>query len=295
MPMRAVVLTACLLVLPGSARGWGFDAHQFIADRAIRLLPDAIRPLFEAHRPAFVERSIDPDTWRTAGFDEESPNHFLDIDWAGFGRYPFNDLPRDYTAAVAKFGASRMNQMGKVPWRIEEMHGSLRRAFENYSRGNRYAQRDILFFAAWLTHYVSDAHVPFHAVENHDGQLTKQHGIHARFESTAFERYRDRLTIAPTPIAPVRAPRDFAFAAILEGSQLVPALLKADASAIGARDVYDDAYFDAFFASVRPVIERRLNESIAATAALIAGAWQAAGSPAVAATLPPPAPARRTR
>ena len=94
-----------------------------------------------------------------------------------------------------------------------------------------------------------------------------------------FERYRDRLTIAPKPVAPVKDPRDFAFTTLLQGTQLVPAILKADLEAIGSRDVYDDAYYDAFFKANRAVLERRLNEAIAATAAMIAGAWEAAGKP----------------
>jgi hypothetical protein len=58
--------------------------------------------------------------------------------------------------------------------------------------------------------------------------------------------------------------------------------------------VYDDVYFEAFFAANRPVLERRLNEAIARVAAMIAGAWQAAGRPAVPADAPA-APQRRRR
>jgi hypothetical protein len=57
--------------------------------------------------------------------------------------------------------------------------------------------------------------------------------------------------------------------------------MKADLDAIGARDVYDAAYFEAFFAGTKDVMERRLGDSIAAVAGLIAGAWEAAGKPAV--------------
>ena len=98
---------------------------------------------------------------------------------------------------------------------------------------------------------------------------TVQHGIHARFESFLFERYRSQLTIAPTPIAPIRDPRNFIFDTIVAGTQLVPPILKSDLDAIGARDVYDDAYYAAFFAANRPVMERRLNEAIAAAARLL--------------------------
>ena len=292
---RLAVLALCLVLgLAADASAWGFDPHKFIMERAIALLPAELRPLFEKHRTSVVERAIDPDTWRTAGFDDEPKNHFVDIDWEGFGKYPFTELPRDYTAALAKFGRDRIEEMGTLPWRAEEFHGNLRRAFQDYARRGAYGQFDIIFFAAALTHYTSDAHVPFHAVINYNGQLTGQNGIHARFESALFERYRGRLTIAPKPIAPITAPRDFIFDTLIEGTTLVPPILKADLDAIGNRDVYDDAYYEAFYAANRPVLERRLSEAIAATAAMISGAWEAAGRPAVPVD-PPQTPERRRR
>ena len=294
---RLLVSLAALaaLAVPAPAQAWGFEAHKFIMDRAIALLPAELRAMFEAHRAAVVERSIDPDTWQNAGFDAlESPNHFLDLDWEGYGKYPYEGLPRDYTAAIAKFGKPRIEQNGTVPWRTEEMYGSLRRAFEAYGRRGAFGRYDILNFSAWLAHYVSDAHVPFHAVENYDGQLTGQQGIHSRFESIMFERYQAQLAIAPKPMTPIRNPRDFIFDTIIAGTQLVPPILKSDLEAIGSRDVYDDAYYAAFFKANRPVLERRVNESIAAVAAMITGAWEAAGKPALPLN-PPAAPQRRRR
>lgn len=293
--MPKFIAAACLvaLLVPQPAEPWGFEAHRFVMDRAIALLPDALRPLFEKNRAMVVERAIDPDTWRTAGFDEETPNHFLDLDWSGYGKFPFRELPRDYTAAIAKFGVERIRENGIVPWRAEEYFGNLRRAFEDYARRGSYGQFDILFFAATLGHYVADAHVPFHAVENYDGQLTAQHGIHARFEASLFERYRDVLTISPKPARSITNPRDFVFDVIIEGTQLVPPILKSDLDALGARDVYDDAYYRAFFTANRAVLERRLNESITAVAGIIAGAWESAGRPA--APVNPPASPQRKR
>ena len=292
--MKRVVAVAVLLLLVWSPRAhaWGFEAHKFIMERAIALLPAELKPLFEAHRATLIERSIDPDTWRTAGFaHEEDSNHFLDLDWQGFGPYPFNGLPRDYTAAIAKFGRNRLRETGTLPWRVEETYGTLRRAFEDYGRRGELAKNDIIFFSAWLTHYVSDAHVPFHAVINYDGQLTGQNGIHARFESTMFERYRDRLTIAPKPMAAISNPRDFGFATLLASNRLVPAILKADLDAIGTRNEYDSAYYDAFFSANRTVLERQLSDAIASTAAIITGAWEAAGKPPV--PVNPPARVQR--
>lgn len=267
---------------PTGVSAWGYEAHKAIMDKAIALLPPEIRPLFEQNRATLVEHVIDPDLWQTAGFDSaESPNHFLDLDWDGYGKYPFDGLPHDYSAAVAKFGKDRVDKNGTVPWRVEEMYGNLRRAFESYERRGPFGRFDVLFYSAWLTHYVSDAHVPFHAVVNYDGQLTGQSGIHARFEAFLFERYRDQWTIALKPIPAVRNPRDFVFGVVLAGTQLVPPILKSDLEAIGSREEYDDAYYAAFFKANRAVVERRLNEAVAASAAMIAGAWEAAGKPPV--------------
>jgi hypothetical protein len=73
----------------------------------------------------------------------------------------------------------------------------------------------------------------------------------------------------------------------------VPAILKSDLDAIGTRDEYDDAYYASFFTANRAVVERRLNESIAASAAMIAGAWEAAGRPAVPVNARPTSQRRR--
>jgi len=291
----AVLGVLAVAAMPTRTHAWGYDAHKFIMERAIGLLPAELRPFFEQYRSTLVERAIDPDTWQVAGFDDqEDPNHFIDLDWEGYGKYPYDGLPRDYFAAVAKFGRERVDDNGTLPWRTEEMHGNLRRAFESYERRGPFGRFDIIFFSAWLVHYVSDAHVPFHAVLNYDGQLTGQHGLHTRFEAYLFERFRDQWTIAPKPIPPIKNPRDFIFDAALQGTQLVPAILKSDLEAIGTRDEYDDAYYATFFKANRAVVERRLNESIAASAAMIAGAWEAAGKPAVPVSRPA-TPQRRRR
>jgi hypothetical protein len=38
---------------------------------------------------------------------------------------------------------------------------------------------------------------------------------------------------------------------------------------------------------VKPVLDQRLSESITATAAIVAGAWEAAGKPPVRTSIPP--------
>ena len=277
---RAACLAVLLLGLawPSPAFAWGFAAHRAIADQAIARLPAELQAIFEPFRQTFVGRSLDPDTWRTAGFDDEASRHYLDLDWEGFGPYPFRNLPRDYDAAVAAFGRERIEEMGTLPWRVEEFAGRLQRAFEVHAaRGDEGSQYDIILFSAWLTHYVSDAHVPFHAVVNYDGQLTGQRGIHARFESKLFERYRDRLRIAPEPLAAVAVPRDVVFERLAEGTQVASTILAADRDA-GFPAVVETQYYDAFYEAVGPILERLISESVATVAAgrrLPSGAAQA--------------------
>ena len=103
--MRAALALVLCLALPAPALAWGFEAHKLIADRMIALLPAALKPLFEKRRAFVVERAVDPDLWRNAGFESEPPNHFLDMDHEAFGPYPFQGLPRDQDAAIQKFGA----------------------------------------------------------------------------------------------------------------------------------------------------------------------------------------------
>jgi hypothetical protein len=288
-----VIGLTCVLATPTSVQAWGYDAHKFIVARAIPLLPAAVRPLFEANRAVFVEHSIDPDLWRNIFGEAEDSNHFLDLDWEGYGPYPYAGLPRDLDEAIKKFGKEQVERNGTVPWRTEEMYGKLKDAFASYQRRGSFGRFDILLYGAWLAHYVSDAHVPLHAVVNADGQLTGQRGIHTRFEALLFERYVKQLRLSPRPIPAIQAPRDFTFNALLQGTQLVPTILEADRVAIGSRDVYDDPYYEAFFKGSRAVLERRLDESTAAVAAMIAGAWEAAGKPAVPVRIQDPDQRRR--
>jgi hypothetical protein len=274
--VAAAVLVAVLV--PARASAWGSDAHRYIMARAIDLLPPELKPFFEHYRAEIVVRSIDPDTWRSIGW-EDDPNHFIDFGMKELGAYPFAGLPREYGAALAKFGHATLDRIGRLPWREEEEFGNLRRAFEGFTRESPYAPNDVVLFSAIASHYMQDANQPFHGSVNYDGQLTGNFGIHSRFERDLFERFQSRLTVNPARPTPILNIRDAAFDILLESYSLVDPILKADSDAIAGKDLYDDAYFEALFVKVRPVLERRLADSITATAGMIMGAWQQAGKP----------------
>jgi hypothetical protein len=291
----ALVAAALWTMRPVSVDAWGFNGHKFITERAIDLLQAELRPFFQKFRTTVVEHSIDPDTYRTMGFAEEPPRHFLDMD--AYGPFPFKDLPHDQKEAVTKRGVEFVLKNGTVPWRTEEIYNRLRDAFKQLTLPNPqpWARDDIKLFAAVMAHYVGDSFQPFHAVVNYDGQLTNQQGIHSRFETELFDRYQDKLKIAPPPLAPVPNAREYVFTALTDSFTHVDAILAADLEAIKGRTLYDDGYFAKLFEKTGPIMERRMSGAISGIASLVTQAWTDAGKPALPAEAPPrpPRPIRR--
>jgi hypothetical protein len=287
---KLVVLTAiaAVVAIPRPASAWGFEAHRYITERVIALLPAPIRPFFLAYRISIVEHTIDPDLWRNAGWEAEPPRHYVDMD--SYGPYPFKELPRSFDEAVRRFGREFVEKNGLLPWRTEEMYGKLAEAFTQKSP---YSRDNIKFFASVVSHYVADAHVPFHATSNYDGQLTGQWGIHARFEADLFERYRDRLNVVPKPLVPVVNVRDLAFDSLSAAYLNVQPILDADKGAVSGRTVYDDTYYRIMIGRVKPILERQLAESITDVASVITAAWVQAGRPAL--PLDQPRPPKKVR
>ena len=134
--MRKTIFVAAAIVaatlVPAPASAWGFTAHKLIMARAIELLPPELKPLFERYREEALVRVTDPDIWRNAGW-EDDPNHFVDFGMKELGEYPFRELPREYGAALEKFGASLLNRVGRLPWREAEEFGNP--AFRRFKRG----------------------------------------------------------------------------------------------------------------------------------------------------------------
>jgi hypothetical protein len=279
MRKTSVVAVVALIALaaPRPAVAWGTAAHRHIMARAIDLLPAELKPFFLQHKDEVVMRVVDPDLFRVLGW-EEDPNHFVNFGAKELGEYPFKDLPREYGAAIEKFGLATLRRNGLLPWRQQEEFGNLRRAFEGFTR-ETYGVGNAVLFAAVMSHYIQDAHQPLHASVNYDGQMTGNTGIHARFETALFERFQSRLTIRPAPPAPILNSRDAAFDALLSSYKLVDSILKADDAARQGKETYDDEYFERLFTTVRPIVEQRLGEAITATAGLIMGAWEQAGRP----------------
>ena len=290
--LLSIAAAISLVLIPAQAFAWGAAAHQLIMRRAIELLPPELKPFFENYREELVLRSNDPDLWRNVPWDDDS-NHFIDFGIPEYGKPPFTELPRERGAAQAKFGAANLSRWGTLPWRVEEMTGSLRRGFEGMGKSGAYSISDVILFSSATGHYVQDATQPFHATDNYDGFQTGNPGIHSRFERDLVEKFGTRLRLAPGPLKPVTNARDFTFDTLITSYGLVDRILAADKAALGTKDTYDDEYFEKMFTSLQPLLEQQISAAISATAGVILGAWEQAGRPTL--YMAQPRPPQRVR
>ena len=252
------------------AFSWGINAHERMTDAACDVLPQEIGGFFVAHRKKLAYHSNDPDRWKKDDADER-PRHYLDIDMYGF--YPFEELPHKYNEAIAKFGIETVTERGLVPWRIEEYAKKLS---ESMKSGNH---ETIAQVAAALAHYVEDIHMPLHVVENHDGQLTNQKGVHGRFEIDMVDTYASQIELEPEKAEEIEDLLEHAFGIILDSYVYADNLLHSDLRAKSGEADYGEAYLEKLFRFGGWISEKRMSDAATATASYWYTAWLRAGKP----------------
>jgi hypothetical protein len=285
-----LVMAACVmagvLATPTVMRGWGMDVHRLITTHAIDGLPAELKPFFAPERAFISEHSVDPDLWRVMDLKgdrgDEPPNHFLDMDFEEGSKAPFLNVPREYDEYVKKYGIGPATRYGRLPWRAEEVYNRLVAMFKDFGKPNvPYAADNAVYLVAILSHYIEDAHQPFHAALNYDGQLTNQRGIHSRFETEMILRNPKAWTWTPVKVTPIPNFREFMFKTLIDSQALVAPILAADLKAAEGREFYDDAYFDALTKGAGPIAQRRMNEAASAVASAVHSAWVEGGKPAL--------------
>ena len=268
-----------LALVPAPVLAWGFTGHRMVARKALATLPAELRRAFEANADYLVEQSINPDLYRSGPSD---PDHFLDMD--AFGSYPFDQISRVEAESLARLGKDAASK-GRVPWKIDEVYRGLVAAFR---------ARDLpraLERAGTLCHFIADAHVPLHATDNYDGQLTGQRGLHARWESDLVERNRVQLEAVVQPGAAQKITDAVGLALdVLRDSYLHSLqVLASDRESVTAHDLaetaederYDDEYYSRFYAREASRVAARLGAAASATGSLWRSAWEEAGRPAL--------------
>ena len=152
--------------------------HRTVAQLAIYELPRSMQAFFFTNKDSLVYGAPRPDIRRTKD-ESEGSKHYMDME--RFGADAFKVVPHNFQEAVAKYTLDTLEKYGTLPYVVMEYMDKLTQAFRSQNEDS------IVFYAADLSHYIADAHVPLHTSINYDGQLTGQHGIHDLWETTVPE------------------------------------------------------------------------------------------------------------
>jgi hypothetical protein len=251
---------------------WGGNAHKLIVNKAIDTLPADIRAFFEANRSSLVLHVTDPlDSLATA--PAERRNHFLYLD--RYGRFPFSALPRSYKAAVTKFGKSKLESTGLLPWQIGVYSQKLT---ESMKLGH---WDEAKIDAAVLANYVAETHDPFNTTENFDGHLTGQTGINERFGTTLIDRFSSFFPMRPSDASYINDPTDHAFESCLSAHSWLENILLADRNARFNGKSYNDEYFDRLYNQAAATLIRQLSDAATDVGSYWLTAWINAGRPSL--------------
>jgi hypothetical protein len=266
------ILLSALLFSPAFTAAWGRNAHKLVVNQAIDTLPQDLRGFFESYRGILLQHVIDPlDAVAKTPAEKRNDHLYLDK----YGRFPFDSLPRNYKAALDKFGKSKLQANGVLPWQIGVYSQKLTEDMKNGHWDE--AKLD----AAILASYVAEAHDPFSTTENFDGKLTAQTGVNERFGTVLIDRYSSFFPMRPNDASYINDPTDHAFEVCLASHSWLETILLADRNAYvaGKSYSYNDEYYDRFYNQAAAVLIRQLSEASTDVGSYWMTAWINAGRP----------------
>jgi hypothetical protein len=190
-----------------------------------------------------------------------------------YGRFPFQLLPRNYKAAVVKFGRAKLEANGLLPWQIGVYSAKLTEAMQT----GKWA--DAKLYAAVLASYVAAAHDPFNTTDNMDGHLSAQNGINERFGTSLVDRYSSFFFMRPNDATFIADPTDHAFEACLSSHSWLETVLYADREAHRGLNAYTDEYYDHFYNQAGAVLIRQISDAATDVGSYWLTAWKNAGQP----------------
>lgn len=297
------LLLAALVLVHGTASGWGFFGHRTITQIAVYDLPASLQAFYYRNMTELVRLSTAPDERRNDD-PTEAPKHFIDMDHYSEDD-PFGKVPRQYDKAVAKFTADTLKKYGTVPWVVLETKDNLTEAFR---------QRDttaIIKYSAELSHYVADAFVPLHTTINYDGQLSDQKGLHSLWESQLPERFIGTYNLASEPAKYVKDPLNAIWTVLAQSygflgetfdqASKIEKTMKPDVRYTFSHRYgkttrrFSDAFADQYDKAVGGMVDYRLRSAPALVSSLWLTAWQDAGKPDLNALMHPGKPTKEEK
>jgi hypothetical protein len=270
---QALALLAVFLVFLSSPQvccAWGRNGQRLVVNKAIDTLPSDIRFFFESNRGVLMQHVTDPlDS--LAKSPAERHNHFLFLD--RYGRFPFEALPREYKAAVTKYGKAKLDANGLLPWQIGVYSEKLTEAM----KAGKWEEAKL--DAAILANYVAEAHDPFNTTDNFDGHLSGQTGINDRFGTILIDRFSSFFPMRPNEAVFISDPTDYAFEACLSSHSWLETVLLADRRARHGENSFTDEYYDRFYNQAAAILIRQLSDAATDVGSFWLTAWVNAGRP----------------
>jgi hypothetical protein len=266
----AIAVFVASLLLPPCSFAWGRSGHRLVVNKAIDTLPPDVRAFFDANRNLLVLHVTDPLD-ASAKTPAERHNHFILLE--KYGRFPFEALPREYKAAVTKFGKTKLEANGLLPWQIGVYSEKLTEAL----KAGKWEEAKL--DAAILANYVAEAHDPFNTTDNFDGRLSGQTGINERFGTTLIDRYSSFFPMRPNDAVFISDPTDHAFEACLSSHSWLETVLLADRNARRGENSYTDEFYDRFYNQAAAILIRQLSDAATDVGSFWLTAWQNAGRP----------------
>ena len=266
----AFAVFVLFLTSPQASRAWGRNGQRLVVNKAIDTLPYDVRSFFESNRVLLVQHVTDPlDSM--AKSPAERHNHFLFLD--KYGRFPFEALPREYKAAVTKYGKTKLDANGLLPWQIGVYSEKLTEAM----KVGKWEEAKV--DAAILANYVAEAHDPFNTTDNFDGHLSGQTGINERFGTTLIDRFSSFFPMRPNDAVFISDPTDYAFEACLSSHSWLETVLLADRRARHGENSFTDEYYDRFYNQAAAILIRQLSDAATDVGSFWLTAWVNAGRP----------------
>ncbi len=270
---RAAALLAAavsFVLFPHHVRAWGRNGQRLVLNKAVDTLPQDVRWFFENNRGLLLQHVTDPLDALPKN-PAERHNHFIRLD--RYGRFPFESLPRSYKAAATKYGKSKLDANGLLPWQVGVYSAKLTDAL----RAGKWDEARL--DAAILAFYVAEAHDPFNTTEDFDGRLSGQLGVNERFGTTLVDRYSSFFPMRPNDAAFISDPTDHAFEACLSSHSWLETILLADRNARHAVNSYTDEYYDRFYNQAAAILIRQLSAAATDVGSFWLTAWVNAGRP----------------
>jgi len=257
-----------------------------IGREAVRILPDELGNYFSQHITYISRHSIDPDLWRNnpEKYPHEARGHYIDADL--YDEYPFVNIPRSWEVLLSTYSEETIERWGTAPWRIKNFYNRLTDEF----RAGKWKKARLT--ASALGHYISDLHMPLHVVENYNGQLTDNEGIHGRWEVDLVDFFLLREIHPKGELIQVSDPLTTAFKIVTDSYPHHFLILSADSLArktlspterekIGNRTkfILGSDYLEILYSETGDLARIQLELSCIHVASFWYSAWIEAGSP----------------